>query len=348
MSVYGTALAQGAGKAGVSNAVNLPFNMAESAFNYYLNEKAAKNADKRQRQQFHDLYSIQAQLKQIKDAGLSPSLMYGGVPSQGGASAPQGGTRGGGSYTTPLDTAIMTDIENTKADTELKNAEAANLKKDTEKKQQEITNLVTENGYRTVATRLVVAQADLAECDADLAWETFMAKLQSAYSEAEHAANIARSSGVQADLDESTFEAAYQQAWAELDKTLSDSALNRAEVKLTKAQIKDLGSQIWKREWDVYNENRNQNRQDIRLSYDKQYMEQEISKWLREQNQWVEEMKLKGYEIKVDFLSEILGYVFNLGGVALTNAAKPKTTTTTQERYGSKGEYLGETVTRKK
>lgn len=320
----------------IGGGINAGFDELARSRNFDYNEKAADAADKRQRAQFHDLYSYPAQIRQMREAGLSPALMYaGGASGQGGATAPQslgaGGVQGG--YA-PIDPMTQTQIDLAKSQANLNNAEAANLDKDTEKKQQEITNLVTENGYKQVATRLVVAQADLAECNADLAWESYMANLQSAYSAAEHAANIARSSGVQADLDESTFDAAYQMAWAELDKTLSDSALNRAEVKLTKAQIKDIGSQIWKRQWDVYNENRNQNRQDIRLTYDKQYMEQEISKWLREQNQWVEEMKLKGYEVKVDFLSDVLGYMFNLGGVALTNAAKPKNITeskTTQE-----------------
>lgn len=191
MSAYGTALAQGAGKAGVSNAVNLPFNMAESAFNYYLNEKAAKNADKRQRQQFHDLYSIQAQLKQIKDAGLSPSLMYGGVPSQGGASAPQGGTRGGGSYTTPLDTAMMTNIENTQADTNLKNAEADNLRADTTNKeiQNYIDNLTKDTSVQERQQNLQVLVAlgtkYLSESQLNIAtkdktnWETTWSQIKS-------------------------------------------------------------------------------------------------------------------------------------------------------------------------
>ncbi len=58
------------------------------AENYKYNELAAQNADARTRALYNDLYSPSAQLQQIKDAGLSPSLFYGdggGISGQSGA-----------------------------------------------------------------------------------------------------------------------------------------------------------------------------------------------------------------------------------------------------------------------
>lgn len=323
------------------------FNELSKYTNYQYGEKAANNADKRWREQYNDFFTPEAMLKQYQQAGLSPSMMFSsGAHGTGGATAPQGsGASGPSGGFAPIDAPTIAQVKNIEADTKVKEAEAKNLDKDTEKKGQEITNLVTENGYKQVATRLVVAQADLAECNADLAWNTMEANIRSAYQASEHAANLARISGVQANLDESTYQAAYEKAWAELDKTLSETALNREEIKLTKQQIKDLGSQIWARQWQIHYEGRKQNRQDLKLSFDKQYMEQEISKWLREQNQWVEEMKLKGYEIKVNFLSDVLGYVFNLGGISLTNAAKPNTDVITETIVGPKGEITTKSKT---
>ena len=52
----------------------------ERTFGY--NERAAKNADARTRALFTDLYSPEAKVQQLKDAGLSVGMMYG----QGGAS----------------------------------------------------------------------------------------------------------------------------------------------------------------------------------------------------------------------------------------------------------------------
>ena len=52
----------------------------ERTFGY--NERAAKNSDARTRALFTDLYSPEAKVQQLKDAGLSVGMMYG----QGGVS----------------------------------------------------------------------------------------------------------------------------------------------------------------------------------------------------------------------------------------------------------------------
>lgn len=58
--------------------------------NFRFNEKAAQNADARTRALYSDIYSPGALLKQYGQAGLSPSLMFGGTPGQGGTSGAQG------------------------------------------------------------------------------------------------------------------------------------------------------------------------------------------------------------------------------------------------------------------
>lgn len=64
--------------------------------NFMYGEMAANAADERFRKQYLDFFSPKAQLKQLKEAGLSPSLMYqGGAGGAGGATAPQGGGAGG-------------------------------------------------------------------------------------------------------------------------------------------------------------------------------------------------------------------------------------------------------------
>lgn len=59
--------------------------------NYKYNEMAAKEADKRQRAQYQDLYSPQAQMQQLQEAGLSPSIYAsGGMAGKSGAGAIMG------------------------------------------------------------------------------------------------------------------------------------------------------------------------------------------------------------------------------------------------------------------
>ena len=128
-----------------SGYVNQMFANQARAENFRFNEMAANNADARQRAQFHDLYSYPAQVKQMKEAGLNPALMYGGAGGQGGASAPQGMGAGGvqNGYS-PIDLMSIAQIENIRADTEVKEAETGLLG------QQEITQKL--NNYLTEQT----------------------------------------------------------------------------------------------------------------------------------------------------------------------------------------------------
>ena len=77
------------------------FNMEETehaaGLNYMYNEMAANAADERARGQFNDLYSPEARVQQLKNAGLSVGLMYGtgGTVGQGQASGAQGGGASG-------------------------------------------------------------------------------------------------------------------------------------------------------------------------------------------------------------------------------------------------------------
>lgn len=92
--------------------------------NFMYNEQAANNADKRFRAQYADLFSPSAQLKQLRDAGLSPALMYGGSGGSGGATAPIGaGPNGPAPNHYPTSALDMAQIENIIADTKQKESE---------------------------------------------------------------------------------------------------------------------------------------------------------------------------------------------------------------------------------
>lgn len=76
-----------AGASIVNQAISSGFDELARKRNFHWNEKAANSADKRQRKQYHDLYSPKAQLEQYKAAGLSPSMMMSGGQSAVGGSA---------------------------------------------------------------------------------------------------------------------------------------------------------------------------------------------------------------------------------------------------------------------
>lgn len=64
--------------------------------NFKYNEMSADSADARQRAQYYDMYSPAAQVEQLKQAGLSPSLaLANGMGSMGQAAGQQGGGANG-------------------------------------------------------------------------------------------------------------------------------------------------------------------------------------------------------------------------------------------------------------
>lgn len=102
------------------------------AENYRYNEMAAQNAYYRQRQLYNDFYSPQALMRQYKEAGLSPSLMFGGTPGQGGSTAAQGaGTAGPQAQVMPYDFLSTAQAAQMIAETEKTKAETENVQKDT-------------------------------------------------------------------------------------------------------------------------------------------------------------------------------------------------------------------------
>lgn len=341
---YGQGLGQSLGTQAATNTLNFPFAVAGNLLNYHLHEKAADNADERQRAQFRDMYSIQAQMKQLKDAGLSPSLMYGEHQAKG-CNSPQGHGAYGTQALATISPMEVAQVQKTDAERRLIEEEIENKKADTKNKGQEFLNLIQSLNNAKVKNRILVAQADLAECNADLSWSQYMANLEQAYYNSQKASAEARSADVKADLDESTFDAAYQQAWAELNKTLAEGALAREEINLTKEQVKEIG-------WNIWQINKQELRADKQFNQDINNMKNYVKLELMKLNQGAEKIIADVSQTKINAVAHIVGCLFNFGGTAYAAQMYSKINqmprTTTQERYGSHGEYLGETITHSK
>lgn len=114
--------------------------------NAQLNEEAAQMADARTRALYKDFYSPEAQMKQIKKAGLSPSVFYGGTPGQGGISGAMGGG-GGGPQTTyaPISMIEGAQLAQVKAQTEA-------IKAQTKKTEEESQNIAQDTKLKEIQT----------------------------------------------------------------------------------------------------------------------------------------------------------------------------------------------------
>ena len=143
---------------------------------YQMGEHAADNADARTRMLYNDLYSPQAQMDQLKQAGLSPSIYAsGGIAGKSGVSGEMGtrgsSSTGGSQQLTSMFSAltqatqIAAQVSKTKAETNLIKAQTANLDQDTENKVEQkglitaqIAQTLQNTKYQNVATTALETQ----------------------------------------------------------------------------------------------------------------------------------------------------------------------------------------------
>lgn len=95
-----------------------------SQFDY--NEKAADNADKRQRALYYDLYSPEAQKNMYLNAGFSPSILYSGGATSSQGATPHGAQGAGANMSMPAMAPLnlQTQLATTAAQIELMRSEA--------------------------------------------------------------------------------------------------------------------------------------------------------------------------------------------------------------------------------
>lgn len=140
--------------------------------NFEYNEKAAQNADARTRSLYYDLYGPQAQLNQLKQAGLSPSLFYGdggGISGQAGAmgagsAGPMGPTFGISPFDFSQLGKLMAETDLIKAQT--KKTESETTKTDLENQVKELENTAYKEQWSIVNSHITKSdgtQQSLAE-----------------------------------------------------------------------------------------------------------------------------------------------------------------------------------------
>ena len=133
----------------------------DRASNFFWNEKAADAADARTRALYEDFYAPEALLKQYQEAGVSPSLMFGGTPGQGGQSGAMG--HGAGGIQTPfipIDIMQGAQIGLMTAQARKTNAEADAIIKKTP---GEVEKLFTEAGLNKAALAYTESQTKYQE-----------------------------------------------------------------------------------------------------------------------------------------------------------------------------------------
>lgn len=142
--------------------------------NFIYPESLAMNADERTRALYNDLYSPQAQMEQIKAAGLSPSIYANsGMAGKSGVSGAQGSGGSGHPATGDIFSAISNaagaamQIAQVKSQIELNKAQAKKLNEEAKTEagentrgSAEISNLLAQNGLTKASTEYTRAQTE--------------------------------------------------------------------------------------------------------------------------------------------------------------------------------------------
>lgn len=179
---------------------NLESMRASNAEQYRYGEKAANNADKRQRKMYEDYLSYMAQVRQMKEAGLNPALMYSGGGASGAGSIPHG-TQGGGAGASANGVqalglqnmemaSIAANTELIKSQTNKNNADADNIRgKEGTKGYYEVRKIIEETKGQAISNIMAdidanwrniknMAEVNKMQSDIDAAFNNYQLELQ--------------------------------------------------------------------------------------------------------------------------------------------------------------------------
>lgn len=213
--------------------------------NYMYNEMAAGNADKRTRALYNDFYSPGALLKQYKEAGLSPSLMFGGTPGQGGMSGAQGaGSAGIQTHYTPISFMEGVQAANIAAQTQKIKAETKTIEGENDRGRAEIDKIINEaksvdlkNTWQEFNNRIEKINAYIAEQTAGDQVEITHQSLIRLEWETENLVQQVRNATLAGDITEAQKEDLMKEAGTRVANIAADTLLKKAQKDLARENI---------------------------------------------------------------------------------------------------------------
>lgn len=245
---------------------------------WMFGELAAENSDARTRALYNDLYSPQAQMEQLKAAGLSPSIFAsGGIAGKSGVSGAMGSrgssSTGGSQMFTNLFSAIAqatqiaanvsktkAETDNLKAQTNQINAQTSNINQDTQNKGKEYKLLTAQiyeslanTEYRLIATKALDVQREIDEYTLKLAeykWDNELSQEYADY-EADNMYYTSMLTATQWDIaekqleyDKETLQERIQQVTEENKNLIKDTLLKASQIELTDKQATEVVANI--------------------------------------------------------------------------------------------------------
>lgn len=302
---------------GAANAlINQAFAEHNRERNFYWNEKAADSADKRQREQYKDLYSPQAQLDQYAAAGLSPSMMMSGGQSAVGGTpqGAQGGINGAYPSGNIIDPIAAAQIANINADTRVKEQQAINIGADTEFTMANIIKAAEETENYKQRNMLLVLDREKRQLEIDLQKATnpeeikqCVEKTEQMYLQTEQLIKENKALDLQNELDEKTMQTRINQAAQEYKTEIAETALKWAGVQLSEQQVQSLIDNVAIQQQNAKTSEFNSRTQRLELNAT-------IQQWAKENGFTEKELKQEKTKNWLNFATNIFGSICNLAG----------------------------------
>lgn len=214
----------------------------DRAENFAYSELAAEHADLRARAQWRDMYSIQAQLQQLKEAGLSPSLMYSSIPGSQGATGAQG--QGAGGIQTPFTPIDFAQAQLLAAEARKANAEADKVEGKNAGGQADIALKLAQAGAAKAATEYTKAQKTWQDFQNNILNDTYNDQVWRIKSEARRAADEAQTAYWEAENAGLQFHFNLENYQTELQKSRQTLANLIQSEKLSKAECNKIATEI--------------------------------------------------------------------------------------------------------
>lgn len=205
--------------------------------NFRYGEMQADNADKRTRNLYRDLYSIPAQMSQLKEAGLSPSLYYGDAGGISGQTGAMGSSAAGQYQVFGIDPLTMSQIQVNNAQAKKLNAEADTESGENERGSAQIAKIWADLGATKASEELTRAQKTWQEFTNRVNSSTENEQIWRIQNEARKSANEAegafweaKEAGLQFNFNKDNYETELKKSKQELTNLIAGEKLSKAEA----------------------------------------------------------------------------------------------------------------------
>lgn len=242
------------GAAGVNNLLAGQREEKARQSNFMYGELSADAADARTRALYNDLYSPAAQIRQLKEAGLSPSIYAsGGLAGKSGTSGAQGsGASGIAPNVFGIDPLTASQMTLNKAQARKLNAEA-NTEEETgiSKANAEIKKLYADTLGTKASTLFTQAQTEWQNMMNEFKNETWTYDATIVQGNAQRVVNECTKLQVEIDQAENDLQLSYQTFWtnvkqeeSNLELTVTQILNNQKDLQIKDEQIKQIQSDV--------------------------------------------------------------------------------------------------------